>query len=186
MTNHFEPGVPLDHQDRRARTWTILSIVAFAAFSILGLLLALWGINHDLKQLHQTLLQAEVGRIRSHAIRTVANIQDELHKNSSQDLEILQQADYPRRNWTRSFRDDISRPFAAVLDTTNTIKLHNNPAFEGQQLPANWYREAYLDDAALADVVLTETPNLTNGVLSYDVQVRSSSKTKRSAPITRV
>jgi len=171
MPHQPDTAIPLEHQDRHARSWTLLTIAAFAAFSILGLLLALWGVKYDLKQLHQTLLQAEVGRIRSHAIRTVANIQDELHKNSSQDLEILQQADYPRRNWTRSFREDNSRPFAAVLDTTNTIKLHYNPALEGRQLPPNWYRESYLDDAALADVVLTDTPNLTTGVLAYDVQV---------------
>lgn len=166
-----DTAIPLEHQDRRARTWTWLSIAAFAAFSILGLLLALWGITHDLKQLHQALLQSEIGRIRSHAIRTVANIQDELHKNSSQELDVLQQADYPRRNWIRTFQSDSSRPFAAVLDTSNTIKLHYDPALEGRQLPPDWFKRSYLDDDALADVVLTDTPNLTNGVLAYDIQV---------------
>jgi len=171
MSHQLEYAVPLDYQDRRARIWTWLSIAAFAIFSILGLLLALWGINHDLKQIHQTLLQSEVGRIRSHAIRTVANIQDELHKNSSQDLAILQQSDYPRRNWSRSFQNDRSRPFAAVIDPNNTVVIHYDPALEGKQLPQIWFKQAFLDDAALADVVLTDTANLTNGVLAYDIQV---------------
>lgn len=166
MLHQPDSTVPLDHQDRRARTWIWLSIAAFAAFSILGLLLALWGINHDLKQIHLTLLQSEVGRIRSHAIRTVANIQDELHKNSSQDLSILQQADYPRRNWTRTFKDDESRPFAAVLDLQNVIKLHYNPQLEGRQLPPDWYKQVISED-----VFLTETPNLTSGLLAYDIRV---------------
>lgn len=163
--------VPLDHQDRRARIWIWLSIAAFAVFSILGLLLALWGINHDLKQIHLTLLQSEVGRIRSHAIRTVANIQDELHKNSSQDLKILQQTDYPRRNWERTFKSDNSRPFAAVLDVNNVVVLHYIRELEGKQLPADWYKRSFPEDAALTEVYLTDTPNLTNGVLVYDIQV---------------
>jgi two-component system sensor histidine kinase HydH len=171
MSHQPEPTVPLDHQSRRARTWTWLSIAAFAVFSILGLLLVSWGINHDLSQIHQTLLQSEVGRIRSHAIRTVANIQDELHKNSSQDLGVLQQTDYPRRNWERTFKDDDSRPFAAVVDQKNTVKLHYDKSLEGKQLPQDWDEQTFLDDAALADVVLTDTPSLTGGVLAYDIQV---------------
>ncbi len=164
-------AVPLDHQDRRARTWIWLTIAAFAVFSILGLLLALWGINHDLKQIHQTLLQSEVGRIRSHATRTVANIQEELLKNMSQDLNLLDQTDYPRRNWERTFRADNSRPFAAVVDLNNRIVLHYNRELEGKLLPEDWYLEAFSKDPALAQVYLTETPNLTNGVLAYDIQV---------------
>jgi two-component system, NtrC family, sensor histidine kinase HydH len=171
MTIQPDTTTPLDHQDRHARTWTLLTIAAFAAFSILGLLLALWGIKYDLKQLHLTLLQSEVGRIRSHAIRTVANIQDEMHKNSSQELDVLQQTDYPRRNWTRTFQTDRSRPFAAVVDPSNVIKMHHNPALEGKQLPSVWFQKSFPDDAALADVVLTDTPSLTGGVLAYDVQV---------------
>jgi signal transduction histidine kinase len=140
-------------------------------FSILGLLLALWGITHDLQQIRLTLLHSEVGRIRSHAIRSVANIQDELHKNSSQDLAVLQQADYPRRNWTRSFQNDRSRPFAAVIDPNNTVVIHYDPTLEGKQLPPIWFKQAFPNDAALADVVLTDTPFLTGGALAYDIQV---------------
>ena len=167
-----DTAVPLDHQDRRARTWIWLSIAAFAVFSILGLLLILWGINHDLKQLHQTLLHSEIGRIRSHATRTAANIQEEMLKNMSQDLKlVLDQTDYPRRNWERTFPKDPSRPFAAVVDLNNVVVMHNKRDLEGKQLPKDWYSKSFSEDAALAQVYLTETPNLTNGVLAYDIQV---------------
>lgn len=171
MSPQAKRATALDDQNRRARAWTWASIAAFASFSIVGLLLALWGINHDLKQIRLTLLQSEVGRIRSHAIRTVANIQDELHKNSSQDLEILKQSDYPRRNWTRTFQNDPSRPFAAVVDLHNVIVLHVDPSREGLQLPKAWYQQSFPDDEALNDIVMTDTPNLTQGALAYDVQV---------------
>jgi len=155
----------------RAKRWTLASVFVFFLFSICGVLIALWGIAHDLEQIRLTLIQSEVGRIRSHAIRTVANIQDEMHMQTSNDLTYLNQTPYPRRNWQRTFKQDESRLYAAVVDATGKIVLHYDTALEEKQLPAVWYKETLREEDGLEDVVITNEPLLTKGATAYDVQV---------------
>ncbi len=151
--------------------WALASILAFFLFTAFGLLVAIWGIGQDLEQIRLTLIQSEVGRLRSHAIRTVSNIQDEMHKKATDDLAYLNQTNHPRRNWNRSFHQDKSRVYAAVIDATGKVVLHSDPSFEGKQLPAVWYKQTLREEDGLEDVVITDVPSLTNGATAYDVQV---------------
>src|SRR5205814_1130905 len=43
--------------------------------------MSVWGVLHDLRQVRETLLEEETQRLRSHARRSLARIQDELHRN---------------------------------------------------------------------------------------------------------
>ncbi|MGC4006361.1 MAG: ATP-binding protein [Pirellulales bacterium] len=161
------PTIP--SEDRHARTWTIVSVAAFCAFSCLAPLLAIWGIQHDMEQIRTTLLQAETGRIRSHAVRTVGNIQDQMHKAETIDLAELIESDYPRSNWQKFLRNDASRLYAAVLDPTGKVVIHFHPEQEGLSLKQPWYKRVVFDD--VDDVVETDDEALTKGRVAYDVQL---------------
>lgn len=150
---------------------TLPSFLVFCVLSLLGLSIAVWGINHDLQQIRLTFLQSEIGRIRSHAIRTVANIQDEMHLLKNDDMAALDKTNHPRRNWNRTFKQDESRLYAAVVDAQGKIVLHYNRDLENQILPPAWYKTSLREEDGFEDVVMTDTPALTSGKLAYDVQV---------------
>src|SRR5262245_49148446 len=66
-------------------TWSISRWAAASylcvGLTLLGLLgLEIWGARHDLELVHDTFLESEMGRLRSHAMRTVHRVQDELRE----------------------------------------------------------------------------------------------------------
>lgn len=148
----------------------------FAAYLCIGLTLllvvgvSLWGVYHDLHLVNSTLMQGEMGRLRSHAVRTVSLLQDELRKRPQPaTLQSLRDAQFLRPHWQRAFGWDDSRLFAAVVDTTNTVVIHNEPKHEGERLGAAWYDRVVPE--AGEDVVETRDAALSGGARGLDVRV---------------
>jgi two-component system, NtrC family, sensor histidine kinase HydH len=153
---------------KKTRYWLILYIGLFATVSIFVILLAWLGIRHDFQQLKQTLLNSESGRLRSHAIRTVARIQDELHNSTTSDLIIMRENADLRNNWERFLKNDESRVYAAIVDTQDRIIVHNRRNQEGLSLAPIWYETTVQDSE---DMVYTRDPALAMGRSSIDIQV---------------
>jgi two-component system sensor histidine kinase HydH len=132
---------------------------------VLGI--SIWGVYHDLNQVHTTFLVSEMNRLRTHATRTAGLIQDELHQQKKETLSDLSDDSFLRRHWERSVVTDRSRIYAAIVDAQGKIVAHSNPSFEGGQLEPVWY-DRIVHEAG-DDVVETRSQALGGGVPGLDV-----------------
>ncbi len=128
---------------------------------------AIWGVYHDLSQVRVTYLSVEMNRLRTHASRTAALIQDELHKEDKKSLDELENDLFLRNHWERYVIPDRSRVYAAVVGTNNIIIKHSDKSREGKPLESVWYDRPVLE--AGEDVVETHSQALAGGVPGYNV-----------------
>jgi signal transduction histidine kinase len=133
------------------------------------LILAIWVSYRDLLLLQQTLLEAEIHRLRSHAEHGAERIEEQLVASGKSDVSAVDD-DWLAEQWRRA---DLSqadpRRFAAVLDSFGTVVQHTDPGRNGQRLSRGWYDRVV---ASLGtDVVETHSPVLTRGTPAYSVRV---------------
>ncbi|MBS0207695.1 MAG: hypothetical protein JSS27_01955 [Planctomycetes bacterium] len=132
--------------------------------------IAFWSMTLDFKETRNGLLQVEVNRLRSHAIRTTMRIQDEFqHITSPQEGLDKADAEWLRRHWDRTLPTDDSHLYAAVVDQTGQVLKHSTKSLEGGALAHNWYQRQMPD--AGEDVVETSSPELTGGITAYDLSI---------------
>ncbi|MDX1948597.1 MAG: HAMP domain-containing sensor histidine kinase [Pirellulaceae bacterium] len=150
--------------------WTVAAFLCIGLTLVLVVGVSLWGVYHDLELISSTLLQGEMGRLRSHAARTVGMIQDEVWRSEKpKDLTSLQADQTLRRHWGRTILRDPSRLYASIVDNSGRVIAHSEPSFEGKQLSATWY--VRLVPEVGDDVVETTEPALTGGARAFDVRV---------------
>ena len=151
--------------------WTVAAFLCTGLTLFLVVGVSLWGVYHDLALVNSTLMQGEMGRLRSHAARTVGMIQDEVWRSQQpNDLRSLKSDQFLRRHWARTVLSDRSRLYATVVDQAGTIVAHSDPAQEGKQLSPTWYTRV-VPEAGGDDVVETVDEALSGGQRAFDVRV---------------
>ncbi len=144
-------------------------LAAYASFSLaIAAVLVIAGraAYMDFEESRKSLLQSEINRIRSHALRTTMRIQSNLNEVPGADLNAVSKLDWLREHWEKFRALDPSRLYSAAIDKEGVIIAHSNPEFDGKRLPAGWYSSAAeeLGD----DTVYTSAPQLTGGAPAID------------------
>lgn len=149
----------------------LLGVYVALGMTLLVVLVAIgWGAWLDLREARAGLLRAEVHRLRSHAIRTVMRIQDELvESGEGNTLEQLGDIAWLHDHWNRFVPTDSARLYAAVVDSEGKVLLHHQRELEGQRLAPDW-RAAAIPEVG-DDVFETRDPALTGGMPSWDIAI---------------
>jgi signal transduction histidine kinase len=153
---------------RKPFPWLVSAYAAFGLQLVFVLGLAGWGAYIDFEERRISQLQGDINKLRSHALRTVALIQDQLSGKPG-GLDDLGDVEWLREHWTRSVPGDPSRLYAAVVDREGNVTIHFEREFEGRKLPTGWYSQPVTE--AGEDVVETSTPELGGGQRALDISI---------------
>lgn len=155
--------------------WNIAAYFCVGAALALVLAITSWGAYVDFAEVRNTLLESELNRFRSHAVRTVARIQDRLGNPGSTLTSALNEDDWLRRYWNQWYPVDESRLYTAVVDSSGKILMHSNPKLEGGRLGQHWYDRVVSEfsesDSEDQFSVETKYAPLTGGERAFDVRV---------------
>ncbi len=166
------PVFPGEHPWALSR-WVLGAYFSIGAAIVLVLGIAVWGVFHDLELVRTTLLQSETNRLRTHGLRTIAMIQDELvHASLPADLAVLRGSklvENLRRHWATAIFQDDSRDYTAIVDNSGVIAIHSHPQQEGKSLGAAWYNHTLGEIGD--DIVETSNAALTAGNRCIDVRL---------------
>lgn len=171
MTVAAELSMP-DSQTTAPRLypWVFGTYASFVLAILAVLVIAGWGVYVDFEETRKGLLQAETNRLRSHALRTVLRIQNNLTASPTLSLrEAIESEAWLREHWKTFIPTDASRLYAAVVDDQGKILLHSKPEHEGQRLDAGWNQRVI--EGVGDDVVETDDPRLTDGVAALDISL---------------
>lgn len=150
---------------------TVAATLSIALAMVAVLLIGLWGANRDLSDLRSALLRAEIGRLRSHGIRTVARLESELeNQNPVARLTSLEQTAWLQRFWNRVIPRETQRLYAAIVDASGTIVLHSDETLIGQQLSESW-RAQTIEGAESENVFPVSSHALSNGQPAFDIVI---------------
>ena len=161
----------LDVGDRRLlRRYTLASYLAMAVALVFVLLLGGWGARRELERTRANFLRAQIGRLHSHAERTVGYIESQVSEGLLiPDLAGFADFSWLREHWAKLIPRQPERDYAAVTDPTGRIVAHSNPALVGRRFEAGWYERVVPDVGA--DVVETGCWHLTGGRRALDIRV---------------
>lgn len=142
--------------------------LALAIFAVI--VITAWGVHVDFEETRKGLFQAEINRLRSHAVRTVVRLQEKLAEDLADgSLASLKPAEWLRTHWDKFLSTDKSRVYAAVVDSNGTIVLHNLIDREGLVVSSDWSSRVVPEVGD--DVVETNDPKLSGGVAAYDISL---------------
>jgi signal transduction histidine kinase len=154
--------------ERKPFPWLVSAYAAFGVQLLVVLGLAGWGAYIDFEERRISQLQSDINKLRSHALRTVALIQDQL-SGKRDGLADMGNVDWLREHWTRSVPSDPSRLYAAVVDGEDRVIIHFDRRLEGGKLPKNWYSHPMT--VAGEDVVETSSTELAGGQRALDIGI---------------
>lgn len=165
--------MPLTKESRALARWSVAAYtcIAVAMLSVLGMVA--WGVTNDLAMVRATLLQSEMNRLRTHAMRTMAMLEDYLHEQKPPrmlgDLADSEIAAEHRAYWAEAIYKDDSRAYAGIVDSSGKIVFHSHRDREGLNIGRKWYD--HVVPVAGDDVVETGNPALTGGEMCLDVHL---------------
>ena len=109
--------------------WNLAAYFCVGGALLLVLVITGWGAYVDFADVRHAMLQGELGRLRSHAIHTVARLQDRMGHAGGSLEKAVNQDNWLRETWNRWIPGDKSRPYAAIVDDTGriVIALHSGP-----------------------------------------------------------
>jgi two-component system sensor histidine kinase HydH len=152
------------------RNHSIATFMCMALALTCIVVLGVWGAVRDVRRSRESLLQAEIAEISSHAERTVRHIERDLaERKIKPSLKDLREAAWLRSHWNSDIFPEEKWAYAAVEDENHTLVAHTNPALEGNRLPREWYRR--IVPIAGSDVVDTHLPELTEGRPAFDLRL---------------
>ena len=150
----------------------VSAYVCITASIALVLFLGAWGAYRDLSLVRRSLLEAEVSRVKSHAIRTVGRIEHDLEQGTGAvDLSTYQKDGPIRRHWESMIASRRERHFSAIVNPAGVVVAHRNRKLEGRHLERDWYERVLSDNDSEHDVFETASSALTDGELVYCVRV---------------
>lgn len=151
---------------------TLAASLSIALAMAAVLLIGLWGANRDLSDLRSAMVRAEIDRLRSHGIRTVARLESELENlGPVARLTSLEQTAWLKRFWNRVIPREKQRLYAAIVDTSGSIILHSDETLIGQQLSDNWQDESAIEDVGSENVFQVRSQALSNGQPAFDIVI---------------
>jgi len=144
--------------------------VCIVAALVLVVLVTAWGAWKDIADVRRTILTNELGRLRSHATRTVGRIERFLEAESNErDIASLADVDWLRNFWRRVVPRERQRMYAALVADDGTIVMHSDPSQQHRKLVTRWFERTLPEGGD--DVVVTRDEVLSDGQLAYDVRV---------------
>lgn len=155
---------------RMLRNHSVATFACMALALTCIIVLGVWGAVRDLRRGRESLLQAEIAELRSHAERTVNHIERDLAEwKSKPSLKDLGKPDWLLAHWNTDIVPEEKWSYAALEDQGHTLVAHTDPALEGTQLPREWYQRKV--PVAGSDVVETQSPELTGGHAAFDLRL---------------
>lgn len=147
-------------------TWITAMFGALALLVLVGI--AVWGVLRDFADIKSTLLQSEISRLRSHAVRSVLSLQDKLSRQSSKsvDWQGIGEMRFLRRHWGNAMAGDPVRMYSAIISADRTVLVHSDTKFEGRKVTTP-FKQTDADD----DVFETHDPALTGGLAALDISL---------------
>ena len=132
-------------------------------------LIGAWGAQRDLAGIRTSLLHAEIGRLRSHGIRTVGRLENELERQGVEiPLSALERSEWLERFWKDVMPRERQRLYAAVVDADGLVVMHSDASLVGRRLEPDWRGR---DIQSVGDVVETQSEALSGGPLAFDIVV---------------
>ncbi|MFQ5592476.1 MAG: sensor histidine kinase, partial [Phycisphaerae bacterium] len=149
---------------------TTAGYVCIVAALALVVLVTLWGAWRDITDVKRALLANELGRLRSHATRTVGRIENYLEdRPSERDIASVAQAEWLRDFWRRVVPRERQRMYAALVADDATVIMHSDPSQQDKTLGKRWFERTFPDGGD--DVVITRSKILAGGQLAYDIRI---------------
>lgn len=149
--------------------WMLAAYASFSLAIAAVLIIAGRAAYIDFEESRNSLLQAEINRVRSHALRTTVRIQNILSDIPGSDLNSLTKFEWLRDHWESFTVLDPSRLYSAVIDKQGVVIAHSNPKMTGNHLPAGWYTS--IGEGLGEDAAFTSEPELTGGGRGIDIRL---------------
>ena len=143
--------------------------VRIALSTLLVFSVGSWGMLQELESIRRSVGRSQIAETRSHAIRTVDQLQQEMQQSESIDLKAAANARWLHDRWRFIHRMEPMRALRAIVDTTGTIVAHSNYRIIGQKLEplAPPIRFPEFGD----DVVLTQDSVYTGDLQVFDILI---------------
>ena len=152
------------------RRITLLGNLCIVLALLLVVLVTGWGAWRDLSDARRSILNNEIGRLRSHATRTVGRIENYLEERpADRHITALRDVPWLRTFWNRVVPRERKRLYAALVTSDGVVVLHSEAQRHGQMLEQRWF-ERRVPEAG-SDVVETRSAVLTSGQPAYDISV---------------
>lgn len=148
--------------------WNAAAYLCVGATMLLLLVVTGWGAYLDLNEIRETFLRGEVGRLRSHVMRTIGRIQEKMGQPGATLTKAISEDNWLRKHWERTVPSDHSWAYSAVADPSGIVVMHSDPTIEGGRIEPGWYDRVVPE--AGDDVVETANFPLTGGDKAYDVR----------------
>lgn len=149
---------------------TIAAYCSITGALLLVVLIGGWGAYRDLTEVRTSVLRSEAEKLRSHGIRTVGRIENELQRGvATASLSDLQRSRWLERFWSRAIPREDRRLYAAVVDDSGGVIMHSDLELVGRSLGPSWKGHAVTD--AGEDVLETKSPVLSRGREAIDVRI---------------
>lgn len=161
-----EGSVERKRMFRRSSAASFLSLAAAMACIVS---LGIWGAVRDLTRIRDSLLNGEIAEMKSHAERTVRNIESALVAKKIDGVNHLHDGEGLLNHWKTGILKTEKWSYAAVEDANRAIVAHSNPALEGGQLASDWYERVV--PVVGSDVVETRFLALTGGQHVFDMRL---------------
>lgn len=151
--------------------WLVAAYASLGVALVAVLFIAARGAYLDFEEKRISLLQAELNRLRSHAVRTVLRIQDVLREGEIQEVSprSLAELQWLREHWERFIPNDDARLYAAVVSPDGRVLMHSRGIPEGSVVAAAAFQrptETTADDVS----ELAGSP-FTGGTSSLDISI---------------
>ena len=145
--------------------------IAVTAPLALLLLQSIWGVFHDVRTYRSQSLRNEMNKLRAQAVRRAGRLESlvETHAAMPGTWSVLREESWLKNFWTHLDLAPQHEPYAAVVDETATIVLHNDAKRIGKRLAGGWYEQRVPE--AGDDVFRLEGGPLTDKVPAYDLTV---------------
>lgn len=149
--------------------WLVAAYASLGLALVAVLCIAARGAYLDFEEKRLSLLQAELNRLRSHAVRTVLRIQDVLRDGDVQEISSRSFAElqWLREHWDRFIPNDEARLYAAVVSPEGRILMHSRTVLEGSSPAVGSFPQPA--DSAADDVSQLEGSPFTGGAPALDI-----------------
>ncbi|MEQ9411850.1 MAG: HAMP domain-containing sensor histidine kinase [Fuerstiella sp.] len=151
---------------------TVAATVSISVAMLVVLLIGIWGAQRDLSDIRANLLRAEVGRLHSHGLRTVARLETELEPDgSAADLTEIHSFDWLQTFWKRVIPAEQQRLYAAIVKPDGEIVMHSQKQMAGRKPDADWQQAPVPVTVEMGHVCQTSDPFLTAGLPAIDISL---------------
>ena len=151
---------------------TLAASLSIGVAMLAVLLIGLWGAWRDLSDIRAASLRAEIGRLRSHGIRTVARLESELENSGHKaSLTSLQDTVWLQRFWNRVIPREKQRLYAAVVSSSGNVVMHSDERLIGRRLEESWQTAPVPDVSESDDVFVTRSAVLSGGRSAFDIVI---------------